>query len=263
MKSSSPSFPKSLLPSLVLGCGIATASAGIPALGPASTPETSGLDSEFHVGYNSDYIFRGDRRGGDLYEFGFDFAGSGQVPLLGDLDWSAGVWYASYEVDSPNLNSSNNELDVYAEVRKPLNDVVSIAVGIINYSYFGNGAPGGTNDDVEPYVAIGIDFFALDLGFAFYYDGSDNYRHDFYSEFTAGYEHEISERLTANLEAVIGVFDESNANPAKGSDVYYGGTASLSVAVTDQITVTPYVAATSSSNLGDYFFGGVSVGFGF
>ena len=45
--------------------------------------------------------------------------------------------------------------------------------------------------------------------------------------------------------------------------IFFGGTASLSYSVTENISVSPYIAVTTSDNLGDYFFGGVSVGFGF
>ncbi|MFM1557741.1 MAG: hypothetical protein ACKJSK_00430, partial [Roseibacillus sp.] len=76
-------------------------------------PAVAEIESEFHVGYSSDYIFRGTNNttsnDDDLYEFGLDFAGSGTVPGLGDVDWSAGLWYASF---------GSNELDVYGEVSK-------------------------------------------------------------------------------------------------------------------------------------------------
>lgn len=231
-----------------------------PTLAPAPSP---GLDAEFHVGYSSDYIFRGADLGGDLYEFGLDFAGSGSVPVLGDLDWSAGLWYASIDDNSGIMNSSYNELDVYGEVSKSLTDIFSVAVGLTNYSYFGTGAAGGVNDDVEPYVSIGADLFGLSFGAAAYLDGANNYRHDLYYEFTAAYERALMERLTFGLEGVVGVFDESNVDVSDDTDVYVGGTASLSYAVSDAITVTPYISATFSDNLGDYLFGGVSVGFGF
>lgn len=221
------------------------------------------IESEFHVGYSSDYIFRGADAGGDLFEFGLDFAGSGAVGGLGDLDWSAGVWYASFDQNSGGLNSSVNELDIYGEVSKSLNDIFSVAVGITNYSYFGNGAPGGTNDDIEPYVALGADFYGISWGAAAHFDGADNYVHDVYYEFTASYDHQLCPNATLGLQAVLGVFDDSNAVPGDDSDVYFGGTVSVSYAVSDSITVTPHASVTFSDNLGDFFFGGVSVGFGF
>ena len=221
------------------------------------------IESEFHVGYSSDYIFRGADLGGDLYEFGLDFAGSGDVQGLGAFDWSAGVWYASIDANGGAANSSTNELDVYGGVSKSLNDMFAVAVGITNYSYFGNGAAGGTNDDIEPYVSIGAEVAGISLGAAAHFDGANNYAHDLYYEFTASYERELGENLSGGIELVLGYFDDSNAVPGDDSDVFFGGTASLSYAVSDNITVSPYASLTFSDNLGDHFFGGVSVGFGF
>lgn len=224
----------------------------------------SGLDAEFHVGYSSDYIFRGADAGGDLFEFGLDFAGAGTAPILGDVNWSAGMWYASFDHNSASYgNSSRNELDVYAEVSKQLTDMFSVAAGIINYSYFGNGHLGGTNDDIEPYIALSADIGCITLAAAAHLDGADNYNHDVYYEFTATHERALCENLTASLELILGVFDDSNVSATDDSDVYFGGTASVSYAVSDNITITPYVSATFSDDLGDFFFGGVSAGFGF
>lgn len=222
------------------------------------------IESEFHVGYSSDYIFRGHDAGGDLFEFGLDFAGTGALCSLGDLDWSAGIWYASFDYNNSSMNSSQNELDVYAEVSKSLNEMFSVAVGITNYSYFGNGNAGGTNDDIEPYLAIGVTLpQGIELGAAANFDGADNYNHDLYYEFTATYEHVLGPNLTAALDVVLGVFDDSNVNANDDSDIFYGASLSLSQAVSDSITITPYVGVTFSDNLGDFFFGGLSAGFGF
>lgn len=242
-------------------------------LGPTLIAEPSGIEAEFHVGYSSDYIFRGGRLGGDLFEFGLDFAGAGDLPLLGEVNWSAGMWYASYDYNGIDydvsgapigtFNSSLNELDVYGEVSKPIGDIFSVAVGITNYSYFGNGNFGGTNDDIEPYISIGADFWGISFGAAAYLDGANNYAHDFYYELSAGYEHELMENLSGGLELVLGIFDESNVSASDDSDIYFGATASLSYAVSKHITLSPYASLTFSDNLGDYFFGGVSLGFGF
>jgi uncharacterized protein (TIGR02001 family) len=213
-------------------------------------PAVAEIESEFHVGYSSDYIFRGSNQSGDndLYEFGLDFAGSGTAPVLGDVDWSAGVWYASF---------GSNELDVYGEVSKSLNDMLAVAVGITNYSYFG-----GNDDDIEPYISIGATVGEISLGAAAHYDESDTKDHDVYYEFTAGYERDLGENLNGAVELVLGWFDESAAG-SDDDDVFYGGTVSLSYAASENITVTPHASVTFSENLGDHFFGGVSVGFGF
>jgi hypothetical protein len=231
----------------------------MPLLGTAAAD----IESEFHAGYSSDYVFRGGQVGGNLFEFGFDFAGSGDVGPLGELDWSAGIWYATFDaLTRIGADGANNELDVYGEVSKSLSEMFSVAVGITNYSYFGNG--GAADDDIEPYISLGAAINDnLSLGATAFYDGSNNYIHDWYFEFGAAYERELCQNTTAGLEVVLGWFDESNAVPGDDDDIYVRGTASLSYAVSENITVTPYASVSFSDNLGDRFYGGVSVGFGF
>jgi hypothetical protein len=59
------------------------------------------------------------------------------------------------------------------------------------------------------------------------------------------------------ISAVLGHFDEGD------DDTYYGIRAGLSIAVSDSITVTPYVSHTIDGATGDETVAGVSVGFGF
>jgi hypothetical protein len=205
------------------------------------------IESDFSAGYTSDYIFRGGDVGTNLFDLTLEFSGAGNLGALGDLDWSAGIWYASY---SATGGGSNNELDLYGEVSKSLNDMFDVAVGITNYSYFGNG--GATDDDIEPYVSLSTAMGEISLGATAYYDEGPG---DWYYEVSAAYDRELSDSCTLGLAAVIGFGDES--------DDFVGGTAALSFAVSDDITVTPHVSATFSDNLGDQTFGGVSVGFGF
>ena len=213
------------------------------------------IESSFGAGYTSDYIFRGGDVGNNLFDISLDFSGSGEVGALGELGWNAGIWLATFSVSGPG---SNNELDIYGEVSKSLNEMFSIAAGITNYTYFGNG--GAAEDDIEPYLSLGADVAGISLGAAAYYDGANNYAHDIYWEFTAAYEREVGDNLTLGLGAVLGIFDDG----ADGDeDVYFGGTASLSYAVSENITVTPHASVTFSDDLGDHFFGGVNVGFGF
>ena len=95
---------------------LALAGLSVYLLAPVTVAE---IESEFHVGYSTDYIFRGGPLGGDLYEFGLDFAGSGDLQGIGALDWSAGIWYASFEpVPKLGPKRNNQELDIYYELIK-------------------------------------------------------------------------------------------------------------------------------------------------
>jgi hypothetical protein len=69
--------------------------------------------------------------------------------------------------------------------------------------------------------------------------------------------------VTASLEGIVGWFDESNAVAGDDDDVYFGGSLSLSYALTDSITITPHATALFSDNLGDRIFGGVGASFSF
>ncbi len=206
------------------------------------------IESDFSAGYTSDYIFRGGDVGTNLFDVTLEFSGSGNLSALGDLDWSAGIWYASY---SATGGGSNNELDLYGEVSKSLSDQFDLAVGITNYSYFGND---GSDDDIEPYVSLSTAMGEISLGVTAFYDEGDG---DWYTEASAAYERELSDSVTLGLAAIVGWVESDD------SDGFIGGAASLSYAVSDDITVTPHVTATFSDNLGDNIFGGVSVGFGF
>ena len=234
-----------VLASSALFTGFALAGDPAPKAAIAPAP-SSDLEVNFGAGYTSDYIFRGGDNGTNLFDMTLEFSGSGNLGALGGLDWTAGIWYASY---SATGGGSNNELDLYSQVSKSLSDMLDVAVGVTNYSYFGND---GSDDDIEPYVSLSTAMGEIALGATAYYDEGPG---DWYYEVSAAYERALSDSCTLGLAAVVGFGDES--------DDFVGGTASLSFAVSDDITVTPHVSATSSDDLGDHTFTGVSVGFGF
>ena len=124
------------------------------------------IESDFSAGYTSDYIFRGGDVGTNLFDVTLEFSGSGNLSALGDLDWTAGIWYASYTAPG----GSNNELDLYGEVSKSLNDMFDVAVGITNYSYFGND---DSDDDIEPYVSLSTAMGEISLEVTAFYDEGD------------------------------------------------------------------------------------------
>lgn len=240
---------------------VAGETAPMPMPAPAPAPASSGIDADFHVGYSSDYIFRGHDVGPNLFEFGLDFSGSGDVAGLGAFDWSAGVWYGSFSNDMYDYDEANNELDVYAEISKSINDMFSVGVGVVNFSYFGNGS--AVDDDIDPYVTLGAEVAGIDLGATAYYDGANNYTHDWYLEFSATYERELAANLSGGLGLTVGFFDESDVDSSEDNDLYIAATASASYAVSENISVSPYLTAKWSDNLGDHLYGGVLVGFAF
>ena len=197
------------------------------------------IETSFSAGYTSEYVYRGGFIADDLFDFGIEASGSGELGGFGELGFTGGIWYASFD--------GGNELDIYGEVSKDLGSF-NLAAGITNYSYFGDG--GGTGDDIEPYVALGTELSGVSLGVAAYYDESDSYGYDVYWEFSA--EYAIGD---LGLSATYGYFDDEAE--------YFALSAGYDIAVSDSITVSPHITTTFSDDLGDQTYAGVGVGFGF
>ena len=206
------------------------------------------IESSIGVGYSSDYVFRGNNNGADLFDASIDVSGSGDLGGISGLDWSAGLWLASFE--------GGNELDIYGSVSQCLSDTLTVSVGVTSYSYFGGGG-GNAANDLEPYVSLGTSLGGISLGVGAYYDESDNYDHDIYWEITAGHEIDLGGNMSLGISGVIGHFDDGAV------DTFYGVSAGLSIAVSDSITVTPHISHTVDGASGDETVTGVSVGFAF
>jgi len=203
------------------------------------TSSQAEIETSFSAGYTSDYVYRGGFIANDLFDFGIEAAGSGDLGGLGEIGLTAGVWYASFE--------GGNELDIYGEVSKDLGSF-SLAVGITNYSYFG--LEPAVGDDIEPYVSLATEVGDVSLGVSAYYDESDSYGYDLYWEFSA--EYAIGD---VTLSATYGYFDDEVE--------YFALSAGYDISVSDSITISPHVTTTFSDDLGDQTYAGVGVGFGF
>ena len=201
------------------------------------------IETSIGAGYSSDYVFRGDNRGADLFDASIGVSGSGN-----NFDWGAGLWLASYE--------GGNELDIDISASKSLSDNLDLTLGVTNYSYFG-GAAG--DDNLEPYVSLGTSVGGISLGVAAYYNESGGAAdHDIYWEITAGLvEMDLGGNMTLGISGVLGHFDDGPV------DTFYGISAGLSIAASDSITVTPHITHTIDGASGDETVTGVSVGFGF
>ncbi|MBG70962.1 MAG: hypothetical protein CMN06_12780 [Roseibacillus sp.] len=197
------------------------------------------IETSFSAGYTSEYVYRGALFGDDLFDFGIEASGSGELAGLGELGVTGGIWYASF--------SGGNELDIYGEVSKDLGSF-SLAVGVTNYSYFG--LEPAVGDDIEPYVSVEAEVGGVSLGVAAYYDESDSYGYDLYWEFSAGYA--IGGVV---LSATYGYFDDEVE--------YFALSAGYDIAVSDSITISPHITTTFSDDLDDQTYAGVGVGFGF
>ena len=217
---------------------------------PIAPVPPSDISVSISAGYTSEYVYRGSFFGNDLFDFGLEASGSGELGGLGELGFTAGIWYASFSGISYSdtfTSGGGNELDIYGEVSKDLGSF-SLAVGITNYSYFGVDPTIG--DDIEPYVSVSTELSGVSLGVAAYYDESDSYGYDLYWEFSAGYA--IGD---LGLSATYGYFDDEVE--------YFALSAGYDIAVSDSITISPHITTTFSDDLGDQTYGGVALGFGF
>ena len=215
------------------------------------------IESEFHVGYNSEYIYRGVELGKDAYEYGLDFAGSSDS----GLDWSAGLWSISPDGEDGNVD----ELDIYAAVSKDLG-IGSVAAGFTVYTY-----DGGAADDAEVYLGFSTQQACVDLGLTVFF-GTDGILDDqVLLEGTIGFSQEVSDKLTANFGVASGSVLDEGAGGYSNDDgeVYASATISLDYAVSDAITFSPYVSYIEGEdnrigvNAADGVIGGASVSFSF
>ena len=211
------------------------------------------IESSFHVGYSTDYVFRGANQGGageGLYEYGIDFSGDAS----GGATWNAGVWRADF------ADGASEETDIYGSVSKEFG-AVDLSLGLIRYDY-GNGAAGDTS---EIFLGAGTELSGLSLAAVIYYDvdAADGNMH---GELSAGKSYEVGGGATLDLVASIGSTIDGG-----GADDYvtYGLKAALSKELGENLTGSIYIAGEitegvrATSNEGDDLYGGISLSYGF
>ena len=217
----------------------------------APAPAESGISAEVSVGYDTHYIFRGCNVGENLVWGGVDLS----MPLADKLSLNVGSWYGSL-ADSPY-----DELNLLGGLTYDMG-CFEVGVGAIYY-YFPQGINGGGSgfkDSLELGANIGTSIGAVDFGLGYYYDleieGS-------YIELGA----ETSIALCDSVSLVPGV-SISYADDYYGVDGFnaVGASLALPIALTDNVTLKPYIAATwelDESGQQDEVYGGVSLSVGF
>ena len=223
--------------------------AGLASAGDDPAPAASSdLEVSIGVGYNSEYIFRSLNFGDDLFTASIGLSGSGSLLGIGDLELNAGIDLLTTSTG----DGGGHELRVGASATKSLGSF-DLTVGVTNYAYFGTA--GGSDDVLEPYVALGTELAGLDVSIAVYdqdwFSALDNY-----IEITAGRSVDLG-GLDLCVNGVVGTWNEFD-------DTFYGVSVGLPISASDSITVTPHVSAlfgdTASGD--DEFTVGVNVGFG-
>ena len=208
------------------------------------------IESSFHVGYSTDYVFRGLNQGGDgegLYEYGLDFSGDAS----GGTTWNAGVWRAEF------ADGASEETDIYGSVSKEFG-AVDLSLGLIRYD-------GSAGDTSEIFLGAGTELSGLSLAAVIYYD-VDAADGNMYGELSAGKSYEVGGGATLDLVASIG----STIDGGAADDyVTYGLKAALSKELGENLTGSIYIAGEitegvrATSNEGDDLYGGISLSYGF
>lgn len=248
-------------PTRVLGL----AGLSIAMLGASANAE---IESEFSLGYADQYVFRGQKIGDDLYEFSFDFSGTGYC----DFDWNAGIWYGMYENDSfvsDSFDRNEEEVDLYLGIAKDL-AYGTVGFGAIRYLY-----PDVDDlDTLELYLNYSISFNAIDLGAAIFWT-VDSQRDasvrsgDWYAELTAKYNFRLTETLTGEVGTGVAFFDIDPKYGDSGDGfANYSAHVALTQEISENISVTPYLSFTSNDkdydrDESDRLNGGARVTFGF
>lgn len=189
---------------LVAGNALAGTSTSAPATTSAPAAECDafpGLDYELHVGYTSEYLWRGIDLGNDLVEAGFNVASE-----WNGLGLSAGAWYASYDASSAGLTGLGapgdydiDELDLYAEVSKDLG-FFTAAVGYIYY--MNEDVLTAIEDAQEVYFSVSRDFGFAEASFTYFWDiETDN---EGYSELALSRSFDLAPCFALNLGTSLG-----------------------------------------------------------
>lgn len=219
------------------------------------------IESEFHVGYNSEYIFRGVDNGNDAFEYGLNLAGSCDC----GLDWSAGVWHIS-----PDQGGRvDDELNVYAAVSKDLG-FATAALGFTNYQY------DGAADDSEVFLGFSGDFAGISGGLTAFFGTDGALQDQILLEGDLGYAIEINDKTTVNFGLTYGYILEDGkvgTRPqyaAGNGKAYFSASVSADIALSDDITLSPYVSFVeaydqniAAANVQDGFVSGAKISFSF
>ncbi|MDB4294831.1 hypothetical protein N9908_01150 [Akkermansiaceae bacterium] len=218
------------------------------------------IESSFHVGYSTDYVFRGINQNelarsvgansdSGLYEYGLNFTGDSNSGAT----WNAGIWQA-------DIGDGLEELNIYAGLSKEFG-AVEMSLGLIRYDFSAL-----VPDTSEVYLGAATEIACLDLSAAIYYDVDAN-DGNLYGELSLGKSFDVG-GATLHIAANFG----TTLDAGTGGDDYvtYGLKAALSQELGDNLTGSIYIAGEITEGAGfandfddDDLFGGISLSYGF
>ncbi|WP_338288474.1 hypothetical protein [Luteolibacter sp. LG18] len=199
------------------------------------------VEGELHIGYSSDYIFRGSDQGDGLAEAGADVS-----TQYAGLTFSGGLWYGSIE-NSDLFNfgpigipDHYSELDVYGEVSKDFGFATAY-VGAIWYHYADNdiATPFGDiklrDDSSELYFGLSREIYWGINGSLTYYWALEG-ENGGYTELALDKTFKLHDCVDLVAGVKTGYFIEESGF------AHITPQLTLNVKVTDTFTVSPYVA---------------------
>ena len=193
------------------------------------------IEAEFHVGYNSEYIYRGVDLGDDAFEYGLAVAGEADNGLV----WRASIW--SISPDGTDTNTSPDELDINAEIEKDLG-FGKLAAGFTAYTYDSSAAnPAG--DDSEVYLGLSAQQSGVDFGLTVFYGTDGALDEQVLLEGTIGYGFTVSNNVSGKIGVAYGYMLDEGKGGYSNDDggVYTSAILSFDVTISEDITFSPYV----------------------
>lgn len=210
----------------------ALAAASALAAGNASAE----VEYEMHLGYTSEYIFRGQDLGDDLGEFGLDAATE-----YNGWGLSGGFWGSLF--DSPRPNTINSEFDYYGEVSRDL----GFATAAVGYIYYHNTAGLGA-DKQEVYFSLSRDLGFATAALTYYWDvdhEAQNSGNEGYTTLALSKSWELNECLTLNVDSTLGYLVE------QGQIAHWTNKVSLDYAFVERAKISPFIAFSLEGNADD------------
>jgi hypothetical protein len=218
------------------------------------------LGGEAHAGYATQYIFRGQDLGNNLFYGGFDGTYSGLFGMK-NLSANAGVWGGKFEFSPAGGPEVDYEVDFFGSLGYDFGKLRAEA----GYTYYLFDVDG--RDSQEAFFSLSSFCEKLEMHFAvtYFLDIRDQ-DNGGYLEGTVSRSFELNEKLSLDLELLAAyLIEESEFS-------HLGATVALPFRLNDAFTVSPYVAATielaglkvvSPSNAQNEYIAGVSVSAGF
>lgn len=189
------------------------------------------VEGDVYAGYSSMYLWRG-----------FDLSDSEPV-VQGGMDVSFKGFTLSYWSNLDLNTGELNETDYTIDYSFDPSEMVSVSVGNIFY------ALDGAKDTNELYLGLSLNTI-LAPSLTVYYDYDEATEAGLFYTFSISHDLKLSDAAALNLSALVSYNQESDYAVGNYDDWHnYELSAAVDYAVTDQISISPYV--TYSDSLSD------------